>query len=436
MKLSRRMVLRGAGGLSVALPLLSLDARAEPAPPRRFVFVYVANGVDTPYWFPSARSETDFSLQPVHAALEPFKSRCLWMSGVDLKVAVNGPGEMHQRGLGGLLTGHKIDTGDFVGNDGTRAGWALGRSLDQELVQLIGRSTRIPSLQLGVNVRERDVSGALSYAGARQPLLSQNDPRQTFRTLFLDAGAPTDELSRLRARRASVLDAVLGQLNLVKARVGAAERQRLEEHTTRVRELEQRVTALPPGSCPAPSQPAPLMVESENAMPDVARLQVDLLALAFQCDLTRVATLMFSDAKNHIGMPFLGIGSSVHNISHYSDADDVRRKLGDRDRWAVGQMATLLDKLSRLSDAGGGSVLDSSLVWFGSELSKGNVHAHDDMPFILAGGAPGWRMGRFVRFAGAPPHNNLLVSILQAFGGTQTSFGNPEYCSGPLAGLA
>jgi hypothetical protein len=133
-------------------------------------------------------------------------------------------------------------------------------------------------------------------------------------------------------------------------------------------------------------------------------------------------------------MPFLGINSSIHNITHYGDTDPMRAKLIDRDRWQMQQLASILEGLQSLTDANGTTLLDNTLVFQGSDVSRGNVHSHDDMPHILAGGAGGWRMGRLVRFNGQN-HNNLLVSILRAFGGTQSTWGDPAFCTGALSGL-
>ncbi|MDP1919539.1 MAG: DUF1552 domain-containing protein [Myxococcales bacterium] len=433
-RLSRRNVLRGAGGIAVALPLLSDWARADGPLPKRFIASYVPNGVFTPQWFPTAGAdERTFTLGPIHQPLVPYKDKCLFVQGIDMNVAIQGTGEMHQRGLGALLTGAKLNSGTFIGNDGSSAGWAKSKSIDQELAAMIGQTTRLGSLQLGVNAQERDVSGVMSYGGDAMPLLPQNDPKVTFRNLFMD-GSPGPMLDATQARRKSVLDAVLSQISVVKRRMGAVDQQRLDAHFTKVRELERRVTALPPGTCPAPMPPGELQFLTEAAMPEVAKLQLDLTLLAFQCDLTRVVTIMWSDAKNHRGMPFLGINSSVHNITHYGDTDMGRLKLIDRDRWQMQQFAYILEGLKSVTDPNGQTLLDNTLVFQGSDVSRGNVHSHDDMPHLLAGGAGGWTMGRYVKFSGQQ-HNNLLVSILNAFGGTHTTWGDAAFCTGPLRGL-
>lgn len=437
MKWSRRQILRGAGGIVVALPFLEAlaprRAFAQAMPQKRFIGIYHPNGVYTPQWFPTG-DENNFTLGPIHQALAPWKSKLLFTSGVDMQVAVSGPGEQHQRGIGAFLTGAKLDTGTFVGNDGSRAGYALGPSVDQTLAGMIGQGTRVPSLQLGVHALLSNVAGVVSYRGSNQPLLAQNDPRVTFRTLFMDSGTPPTEMEKLRVRRRSVLDAVQTQLAALKKSVSKSDQARLDQHLTLVREMENRLTALPPGTCQSPTDPGMVAFEREAEIPTVARLQMDLLTLAIRCDLTRVATVMFSDAMNHIAMPHLNITSDIHNLTHYGDGDPERLKVATRDTWQAGVLATLLQELDSIQEMDGSKALEHTLVFWGSDVSRGNVHSHDDMPFMLAGGGAGFRMGRFVKWTGAY-HNDLLVSIINGFGGNLTTYGEAAFCRGPLSNL-
>lgn len=437
MKLSRRQLLRGAGGITLALPFLEAlaprVARAQVAPKKRFIGIYHPNGVFTPQWFPTG-DENNFTLSPIHQGLAPFKSKVLFTGGIDMQVAVSGPGEQHQRGVGAFLTGAKLDTGTFVGNDGSRAGYALGPSVDQTLVPIIGTGTRIPSLQLGVHALLPNVAGVVSYKGSNQPLLPQNDPRLTFRTLFMDSGMPPTEMEKLRLRRRSVLDSVQAQLAALKKGVSKSDQARLDQHLTLVRELETRLTTLPPGSCTQPTDPGTIEYQREAEIPTVTRLQMDLLTLAIRCDLTRVATVMFSDAMNHITMPHLNITSDIHNLTHYSDSDPTRAQVGTRDTWQTGVLANLMTELDSIQDDDGSKALDNTLIFWGSDVSRGNVHSHDDMPFLLAGGGAGFRMGRYVRWTNQF-HNNLLVSIVNGMGGNVTNYGDPQFCTGPLSNL-
>ncbi|MFT3707212.1 MAG: DUF1552 domain-containing protein [Archangium sp.] len=437
MKLSRRTLLRGAGGITVALPFLEAlaprTARAQSMPKKRFIGIYHPNGVFTPQWFPTG-DENNFTLSPIHQALAPWKSKVLWTGGIDMSVALTGTGEQHQRGVGAFLTGAKLDTGTFVGNDGSRAGYALGPSIDQTLVPIIGADTRIPSLQLGVHALLPNVAGVVSYKAANQPLLPQNDPRLTFRTLFMDSGMPPTEMEKLRLRRRSVLDTVQSQIAALKKSVSKSDQVRLDQHLTLVREMEARLTTLPPGTCTQPTDPGMIDFEREAEIPTVARLQMDLLTLAIRCDLTRVATVMFSDAMNHITMPHLNINADIHNLTHYSDGDPTRQQVATRDTWQTGVLASLMTELDSIQEADGSKALDHTQIFWGSDVSRGNVHAHDDMPFLLAGGGAGFRNGRYVRW-NHNFHNDLLVSMINGMGGNVTTYGDPAFCTGPLSNL-
>ncbi|MBL8951630.1 MAG: DUF1552 domain-containing protein [Myxococcaceae bacterium] len=425
---SRRDVLLGGTAL-----LASARAFGQSARPKRFIAMYFPNGCFPQSWFPGG-GETSFTLASSHASLEPYKQHCLFFAGLDLKVAVSGPGEQHQRGIGAFLTGQTLQTGTFVGNDGTTSGWANGASLDQLLIPLVGRGSVAPSLQLGVRCNERDVSGVISYSGAAAPLLAQNDPSQTFKTLFGQVPGPPDEMERRRRRRASVLDAVKKQFPISKRNLSKADAERLDRHLDEVRELETRVAGLPDNpNCPPPAAPPDVAFTSEASMGQVAKLQADLLVKAFECDLTRVATIAFSDAKNHIGMPFIGITSGVHNISHYGDSNPDRAELATRDRWVTEQLAYLVKKLKETPD-GNGTLLDNTLLMLGSELGQGNTHSHDNVPLILAGHGAGFRMGRYLKY-NRTSWNDMLLGIYKGFGGTGDTFGAAGFTTGALPHL-
>jgi Protein of unknown function (DUF1552) len=445
----RRAVLKSASGVALALPFLeSLAWAEEPVPVKRFVGLYIPNGVFTPNWFPvNVKSETEFSLNSTHTALSSLREYVLWFSKIDSSVALTGAGEQHQRGLGAMLTGAKLNTGNFVGNDGSTAGWANGQSLDQALVPLIASDTRVKSLQMGAAAKERDVSGALSYEAANRPLLPQNDPRQIFKKLFMDSGVPTEKLDALQQKRRSILDSVLLSFNALRDKVTAAERLRLDQHASRVRELEKRLTSSTntPGACRVPNTPpdptstyetteADSKLSGKAGMQLAAELHRELLVTGFTCDVTRIATVMFSDAKNHIGMPFLDVAGDVHNISHYGDSDPARLALAKRDVWAIEWLAGFMSALASIPE-GSKTALDNTTIFLGSDVSRGNVHSHDDMPFLLAGRGSGFKMGRYLRPAASAQLNSLLLSIFRAHGATVDSFGDANFSRGPLAGL-
>ncbi len=477
---TRRQFLKGAGGAIVALPtlvsLLPRAARANVTPPKRFVFFFHPNGVDTNSFWPSG-TENAFTLGSNMSALEPWRPHMLWTGGLNMRAAYEAPtgwslpslpGEQHQRGAGALLTGHGLNTGSFVGNDGTSGGYARGISLDQSIMGVIGTTTPIGSLQLGVNTRVRDVSGVVSYRGNNAPNIPEIDPRQTYRSMFFTPGraeTPTHVL-----RRKSILDAVVSQIGSMKTRASMDDVQKLDEHLSMVRDLEKRLAYLP--ETPVPSTPGPsgstgvtgypgtpggsgpvggaarnydgcsasdepILTddpESADAMPEMAHLQLELAALALRCDLTRVITIVFADAQDKTSMPFLGVQSKIHDLSHLSDSDPNRAGLRARDAWQADRFVHMMSRLNGAIEGDGTSVLDNSLLMWGSELSRGNTHSHIDMPFVFAGHALGWRTNRYLRFSNRD-HNDLLLSIFLGFGGSGTTYGDPKFGSGELTGL-
>lgn len=477
--LNRRTFLRGLGGITVGLPLMdSLRARADQgAFPKRFLVVYSPNGVMPSNWFPTpGASETQFTLGPCHQPLLPHKDKLIVLRGIQLHTCGNGfsqarfnadgtyqtgspsRGEPHQKGMGTLLTGTRLNPGPFVGGTGEMAGWASGISIDQVIHQATSDGRR--SLQLGVRP-DNGTNGAecrnrLSYLGSDNPLHPVTDPRQAFDDLFGDVMTEPDALARVRAERGSVLDAVAGQFAALMPRLSGSDRQKLDQHLTLVRDLEARVTAPPIGvACNMPVRPDPLAVDNENTMAQLTRNHMDVLASAFACDQVRVATLQISSAVNHIAYPWVSSTMEGHSLSHMGPGNATA--LGDmtrRDTWHAEQIAYLLGRLAATPE-GSGSALDNTLVLWVNELALGATHDQSDMPFVLAGGAGGaLRTGRYVQLGPAPgqaqrtwpgvsqypymsgrSHCDLLVTILQAFGVNQNSVGASEFNFGPITEL-
>lgn len=441
-RINRRELLLGAGGVLVGMPLMSSlgTARAQATvAPKRLVLMYTPNGVVPDAWKPvNVVSETSFDLGPTHQGLLPFKDRLLFFTGVDLAIALtSNPGGLHQRGIGGLFTGRELQEGDaFVDGCGQRAGWANGISIDQEVVKTVGQGTLLSSLELGVHALDNDVQGRISYSGPGQPLPPLTDPLSVFNRLFsqLDVGSGS-ELDRLRAQRKSVLDAVQDQFNTFAPRLGSDDREKLDAHLTLVRDVERRLTeGAAPSACPMPERPPVLDSTAESDIPKIAELEIDLLALAFACDLTRVASLQFSTALNRVRYPWINSSGEGHLLSHSGPSDTVSRvQLMARDAWHSSCLARLLQRLSEIPE-GDGTALDNTLVLWGNEVAVGNTHAHTDIPFLIAGGGWHFRTGRALTYEGAS-HSNLLVSVLNAMGTPATTFGNPEVCTGDLPGL-
>jgi len=438
-RFSRRTWLRAATGAALALPFLpSLAPRSvradERSFPKRLVLMYTPNGVIHEAWWPgNVISEREFSLGPIHEPLQNHKSRLLFLSGLDLASAEAGPGGPHQRGIGSLFTNTSLGTGEFMDGCGQTAGWANGISVDQRVASVIGSETPVSSLQLGVRATENDVQGRIAYAGPGQPLPPLNSPRDTYNRVFNRFFAPSS--SDLLAEQRSVLDAVNQEFAALSGQLSAADRQTLEAHQTLVRDLERRLALNTPtvGGCVLPEIPDALDEDSETDMARIGELQVDLLASAFACDVTRVATFQVSTALNHIRYPWVESLEEGHALSHAGESNtEATEQLIRRARWHASLVARLFDRLALMPE-GEGSVLDNTLFVWGNEVSMGTTHSHVNMPFLMAGGSWAFETGRYLQYADGTAHANLLLAVLHAMGVPDETFGIPDFCSGPLS---
>lgn len=448
-RFDRRYFLRAASGLAVALPLLpSLRARGQTATPiRRFVTMYTPNGQISSAWFPTTGSDSSFTLNETHAPLAAHQNRLTLLKNVDLKSAVGGPGGPHQRGIGTLFTGQELQEGEFVDGCGSRAGWANGISIDQAIAAQIGRTTPYASLELGVRATENDVQGRIAYSGAGAPLPPILQPLDLYNRIFKDLVVP-DQSGQMPpdpmlAERRSVLDTVGEQLTALEAKVSTEDRQKLEAHLTLVRDVERRLAQVPL-TCSKPDAPAALDPTSENDMPAIANLEVDLLSIAFACDLARVASFEVSTGLNRIRYPWLNSMGEGHPLSHMSQEDpDARPQLVARAKWHAGLIARLFDNLASITE-GESNIADNTLLVWCSEVAEGNTHAHTNMPFLVMGGAWHMKTGRYLDCATTDAsgktsnasHVDLLVTLQNAMGVESETFGLPEYCTGPLKALA
>ena len=438
--MDRRNFLRAAGGATLALPLLQLPARAQGGPfPKRLLIFFTPNGTKKELWSPpEGATERDFQLGRLLAPLEALKRHLVILDGVDNTAAAEGPGGPHQRGMASLFTGAVITEGDFVGGDGRRAGWGGGISVDQYAARRLQANTPLSTVELGVRALEAVPRGRIIYGGTDQPLPPENSPVNAYQRLFGGQQMSPDEARRRLLRRQSVLDSVQADFSQLTARVSRADREKLQRHASALRDLERRLGTLAerPVAC-GPEAPAPVGdVMSEAEFRAVLHAQMDLLVNALACDVTRIGSIQCSTAVNACRFTFLGMNESEgHTLSHSGDSHELMQTRWERMlTWYAEQFAYLVERLSLVPE-GDGTLLDNTLVLWGMEISRGNNHSLVDIPFILAGGAGGaLETGRYLRYDGAP-HNNLLVSVLNALGVADVSFGDPRFCTGPLAGL-
>jgi hypothetical protein len=443
-RLSRRAMLRGAGGIAISLPLLDVmggrGARAAGTPPpKRFVVFFTPDGSIHENWVPTG-TETAFTLSRILAPLEAHKQRLVIVDGVENKVGGYGarPGDDHMKGMGSMLTGIGLLPGTTQGGAGDPAGLAAGISVDQSIANLIGANTKFKSLELGVQSGSGGtVWGYSNYSAANQPLPPDNDPTSVFNRVFAPLAGNNAALQKQQAERKSVLDAVTQSYTKLNPRLGAADKAKLDAHLTTIRDLETRLTAMG-SACAAPAAPAAIAYKTNANFPAVGKLQMDLLAMALACDLTRVGTIQWEQSVGNVRFTWVdpAITRGHHDMSHDGDSvTDTMEQLTKINIWYMQQLNYLLDALNNIKETDGTSVLDNTLVVCVNELSRGNIHSHDKMPYVLAGGAGGaLRTGRFLTYKSVS-HNNLLVSCMNMMGVAGNTFGDPAFCTGPLANL-
>jgi hypothetical protein len=312
--------------------------------------------------------------------------------------------------------------------------------VDQRIADVIGGETKLRSLELGVQVGEADNWGRICYRGSNQPLPPEDDPSAVYARVFAELHTDPAVLERERQRQRSILDAVGSEYARVSAQLGSADRQRLDAHLTAVRDIEERLTRVGTAGGAACSDPVvSAVVKNDNdAYPEVGGLQIDLLAMALACDMTRVASLQWSRSVSQTRFTWLGIEEAHHDLSHLGDTDESAiTKLGQINQWYATQLATLITKLKAIPE-GDGSVLDNTIILVCNELGKGNTHSRTNAGYLLAGGGGGaLESGRFLSYDPEQQisHNGLLVSLLNAMDVPDKQFGKTEWSNGPLSGL-
>ena len=459
-RLSRRAMLRGAGGIAIALPWLEIMGPSRPAhaafPAARFVTVYtpggsvIDNGSGENRWRPSG-SETDFTLSPILAPLEEIKHKLLVVDGLSMASA---QGEQHQAGIIAWLTGTPQADG---------YGYSQGPSIDQVIATKISAGQKAKgSIQMAVRWGTGKSHGLLHPINSVNfedndsfnPIPPRLDPQEIFTSLFstLDPDTSADAAARL-ARKKSILDYVDRRYDTLSQRLGASDKHKIDQHLTKIREMEQALEKgiIPSAVCKAPEavdtsdydpttglnsadDGSILNVSTDQAIPKVGQFMMDMLVMALACDITGVASLQWSDTEAKHTFPWLGLSEHHHFYQH--DGNFRPEECEQIGIWYSEQHAYLLQAMDAI-DMGGHTLLDESVVFFGSELAQPPTHSKDNMPFLLAGGGGGLKGGRFLRNDGIPDssHNNLLLAILRLFGDQRETFGDPSYCSGALTNL-
>ena len=441
-KLSRRTVLRGLG-VSLALPWLEatssvVKAAAVTSSPTRMAFIFVPNGVVMNNWMPK-KEGYGFQLTRTLEPLAPVKDDLLVLSGLTHdkgRANGDGPGD-HARSASVFLTGaqpRKTD-GEHIRS---------GISVDQLAAKAVGQKTRFSSLELGVDPGKMAgncdsgyscaYSSNISWSGEANPVGKEVNPRLVFERLF--ASGKTSEVDKSQQQREalqrSVLDFIADDAKRLQSKLGRNDNRKLDEYLTGVREVERRI-----GTKTA----KPMDIDVEYAIPDGIpgdyqdhmRMMCDLMVLAFQTDSTRIATMMFANAGDNKNYRKIGVPEGHHDLSHHGENPEKLEKLSKINHFQIQQLSYLLQKMKSIRE-GDRTLLDNSMVVYGSGLSDGNRHNHDNLPILLAGSGGGTiETGRHLRYDLETPVCNLFMSMLDRMGVNAPFIGDS---TGRLPGLS
>ena len=443
--LQRRTVLKGLGA-TVALPLLdsmvpalTAISKTAAAPVKRMGVFYVPNGMSMPYWTPKAEGALT-ELPPTLQSLNDFKDNVLLCGGLADEAAnlVKGGGD-HARSAGTFLTcvPFKITAGADVYN---------AVSMDQFAARELSKETQLASLELGIesNAMLGSCDGGASCAYTNTiawrtpttPLPIENDPRAVFERLFGTSGStdPKARLARMQRDR-TILDIVNEELGDLEQKIGPADRVKLDEYLSSVRDIERRIDmAERQNSRELPVGDQPVGVPSDYG--EHAKIMMDLLALAYQTDLTRISTFMLAREVSGRAYPEIGVPDSHHPVSHHQDEAAKLERLHKINEYHFQQFAHLVKTLASTPD-GDGTLFDSTLFLYGTGISDSNTHFHDDLPIALIGGKKtGIKGGRYVRYPEGTPLANLHLSILERLGTPEETMGDSTGMLKNLSGLS
>jgi hypothetical protein len=442
--ISRRTVLRGAGAV-LSLPLLEAMvpastalAQTAAAPKQRFVGLFVPHGGAPGYWEPKTAGALTGELPMIWKPLEAFRDQTVVMTGLHSRSAEPPPG----------VTGadHWVAAAFMCAEKPKKTAGAdvrAGTTIDQIIAQKIGTESLVPSLQMAVEDPGANSSNCgegyscvytntIAWSSPTTPLPMELNPQVVFERMFGSGSSPEQRIAR-RERNQSILDSITGKIANLRSDLGASDRARLDNYTTQVREIERRLQIAIKASTVAPEN-IEVPVGVPQTFDEHIKLQFDLMALAFEADITRVGTLLF--ARDLTGRTYPASEaptSSFHGVSHHGE--DPRRilDLAKINQYHVKMVAHLADKLSKVKE-GDGTLLDQSMILFGSNMGNSNQHVHYDVPHVLVGGAAGkLKGGRHLAYPSREvPTGNLLLSILDKFDIHQDSIGDS---TGRLEGL-
>jgi len=426
--LPRRTFLRAMGS-TIALPFLdamvpALSARALTPTPR-FGFVYVANGVIQKLWTP-ATTGAGFALTPTLQPFASLRDKISVLSGLShLQADTFGDGTGdHPRASAVWLTGvHAYD------RTNPSVEVKLATTVDQLIVRAIGKTSRIPSIEMSVDFPTQGSCDSgdcfyvntISWRNETTPNNTESHPRILFERLFGDGGSAEARLARNRSD-GSILDSVREEASRVARSLGRGDRTKLHEYLDAVREVEGRIqnAEAQPADIELPDRPTDIPASFDVH----TKLMFDLQALAFQADITRVFSMVMSRELSSMTFPQIGVPEQHHGVSHHRDDPQLIAKKARIDQYQAQLFAYFLEKLQAMPEADG-SILDQSLLLYGGGMGDGNLHRHSDLPTLMAGSLGGrFTMGRHHQYPLDTPMANLLLTLMESAGVRLEKFGD------------
>jgi hypothetical protein len=439
--LPRRTFLKGAG-VALALPMLDAMTPAfasvaeSSKAPMRLVFGYVPNGIEMKAWTPQGVGR-NFELTRILKPLEPFREDLLVLSGLAHRTGASKEAGDHARAGGTYLTGvHPKRT--------TGADIEVGISVDQVAAQMLGAKTRLPSLELGCEATRMVGSCDAGYSCAYQnslawrtpstPMPPEINPRSVFERLYgsLESSLDGKAQAALNDDRKSVLDYVNERSRKLVNTLGRSDRRKMDEYLTAIREIEKRIQHVEDENRQlTPEMDKPTGIP--NDFTDHVRIMHDLLVVALQSDITRISTLLYSREGSNRAYPSLGFTDGHHPITHHRYIPDLVEKVTKINCYHLEQFAYLIKKLKSIQE-GDGTLLDHCMIVYGSSLSDGNRHNHEDLPVIILGRGNGkLKPARHIVYDDNPPMTNLFLTLLDKMGVATEKLGDS---TGKLAHLS
>jgi hypothetical protein len=445
--ISRRALIRGAG-VTLALPLLDSMipaqtplAKTAAMPKSRFMGIFVPHGMAPGYWIPEKATLDAASLPAIMTPLANVIDRTVIMSGLWSKSAEPPPG----------VTGadHWVAAAYMCANKPkktTGSDIQDGTTIDQIIAQKIGQESLVPSLQLAIEDPGANSSNcgegyscaytnSISWASPTQPLPMELNPQVVFEKLFGDAQAKTpEERAARREQDRSILDSIVQNLNRIKKDLAASDRNKLDEYTDDIRELERRLDIAKKATGEVSTEGVEVPTGIPEQFDEHVKLQYDLTLLAFKADITRVSSLLYARDLTGRAYPASEVPSlSFHGGSHHAENPDRIAQYSKLNKYHVACLAYFAEKMKKTPD-GDGSLLDHSLIMYGTNMGDSNQHLHYDVPHILLGGASGQlKGGRHLAFPSKTiTTGNLLLSVLGMYGIHQETIGDS---TGHLTGL-